>query len=290
MEIIRSIVRMKRIAQRARSDGAVLGLVPTMGALHEGHFSLVRSAQDRGSSVVVSIFVNPRQFGPNEDLEKYPRSFESDCAALESLGVDYVFAPTPEEMYPEEFRTSVQVEGLSNKLEGRSRPDHFRGVTTVVLKLFEIVQPSFACFGRKDAQQLRIVEQMVADLNLSITIVSCPIVRSPDGLALSSRNAYLLAQERQAATVLYRALDRARRKIEAGERNVVPLIREVRETLAEKDLVTVDYAEIVAERIFEPVEQLKENCLLLVAALVGSTRLIDNARIEQRGDSFEVTV
>ena len=178
---------MKQVARQARAEGRILGFVPTMGALHEGHFSLVRAARQQCSPVVISIFVNPKQFGPSEDFQKYPRTFEADRAALEKLGVDYLFAPPPEEMYPRGFRTAVLIEGLSDRLEGHSRPGHFRGVATVVLKLFEIVQPRIAYFGRKDAQQVRIIEQMAADLDLDARVVACPIVRESDGLALSSR-------------------------------------------------------------------------------------------------------
>ena len=210
MEIIHTIEWMKQVAREARSKDQVLGLVPTMGALHEGHLSLIREAQRRCSPVVVSIFVNPKQFGPSEDFKKYPRTFETDRAVLEKLHVDYLFAPTPEEIYPKGFRTAVVVEGLSDRLEGRSRPGHFRGVTTVVLKLFEIVQPQFAFFGRKDAQQVLIIRQMVRDLNLDPEIVVCPIVREADGLALSSRNTFLEKGERQAATALFRSLEAAR--------------------------------------------------------------------------------
>src|SRR5271169_4103425 len=210
METIHTIEWMKQIAHAARAQDRILGLVPTMGALHEGHFSLIRAAQRECAPVVVSLFVNPKQFGPAEDLSKYPRTLAADRAALQALGVDYLFAPSQQEMYPQGFRTAVVVEGLSDRLEGRSRPGHFRGVTTVVLKLFEIVQPRFAFFGRKDAQQARIIQQMAADLDLDAQIVACPIVREPDGLALSSRNVYLKGSDRQAATVLYRALDAVR--------------------------------------------------------------------------------
>src|ERR1700683_4302793 len=224
MEIIRTISWMKQISREARAKNRVIGFVPTMGALHPGHFSLIRAAQTDCSPVVVSIFVNPKQFGPSEDFQKYPRSFEADRAALENLGVDYLFAPTPEEMYPSDFRTVVAVSGLSDKLEGRSRPGHFQGVTTVVLKLLEIVQPNRAYFGRKDAQQARIIHQMASDLNLTTQIVVRPILREPDGLALSSRNVYLSADERRAATVLYRSLEAVRQKIIGGERRAVPLL------------------------------------------------------------------
>ena len=210
METIHTVEWMKQVAGEARAKERVLGLVPTMGALHEGHLSLVREAQRQCSPVVVSIFVNPKQFGPAEDFQKYPRTLEADREELAGLGVDYIFAPSGEEMYPAGFSPGVVVDGLSDRLEGRSRPGHFRGVTTVVLKLFEIVQPRFAFFGRKDAQQLRIIRRMTSDLNLGVEVVACPIVREADGLALSSRNAYLRGDERRAATALYRALEALR--------------------------------------------------------------------------------
>jgi pantoate--beta-alanine ligase len=290
MEIIRTTGWMKQVAQLVRAEGRVTGLVPTMGALHEGHFSLVRAARAQCSPVVVSVFVNPKQFGPGEDFLKYPRAFESDCAALASLGVDYVFAPTPEEMYPDGFRTSVVVEALGDKLEGKSRPGHFRGVATVVLKLFELALPNFAYFGRKDAQQLRIIRRMAGDLNVGTEIVACPIVREADGLALSSRNAYLREDERRAATVLYRALNVARRRIETGERNAARLIDEVSRVVGREKLVMLDYAEIADADSFEPIVSLRRQCLLLVAALVGGTRLIDNSMIEEESGSFRVTI
>src|SRR5579872_2919411 len=191
MEIIHTVRWMKQVAREALLKEHVLGLVPTMGALHEGHISLIREAQRQCSPVAISIFVNPKQFGPSEDFQKYPRTFDADREALEKLGVNYLFAPSPEEIYPKDFRTSVIVEGLSDRLEGKSRPGHFRGVATVVLKLFAIVQPRMAFFGRKDAQQVLILRRMVRDLNLDTEIVVCPIVRESDGLALSSRNVYL---------------------------------------------------------------------------------------------------
>jgi pantoate--beta-alanine ligase len=290
MEVIHTVAWMKQVAADARRSDRLLGLVPTMGALHEGHLSLVREAQRQCSPVVVSIFVNPKQFGPSEDFQKYPRTLDADRAALEVLGVDYVFAPPPEEIYPPGFRTSVTVEGLSDRLEGRSRPGHFRGVTTVVLKLFEIVQPRFAFFGRKDAQQVRIIRQMVGDLDAGAEIVVCPIVREPDGLALSSRNAYLSAGGRRAATVLYRSLEAARREISAGERDVVRLLAIVRGIIAAEPGVTLDYAEIVDADSLDPVMALRKTCYVLLAARVGNTRLIDNALIEPAGDSFNVTI
>jgi pantoate--beta-alanine ligase len=290
METIHSVSWMKQVAREALRNDRIVGLVPTMGALHEGHFSLIRQARQQCTPVVVSIFVNPKQFGPSEDFQKYPRQVESDRAALEELSVDYLFAPSSEEMYPQGFRTAVTVEGLSDRLEGRSRPGHFRGVTTVVLKLLEIVEPQFAFFGRKDAQQARIIRQMVRDLNVDAEIVVCPIVREPDGLALSSRNAYLRPDERRAATALYRSLDAIRGEIAAGELNAARLLVSLRRVLDAEPKVAVDYAEIVDAETLEPVMTLRKKCFVLLAARVGNTRLIDNAFIEQDGEFLRVTL
>lgn len=289
METVHTISWMKQVSDAARKDERVLGLVPTMGALHEGHFSLIRQAKEQCAPVVVSVFVNPKQFGPSEDFQKYPRAFDADRAALEKLGIDYIFAPSAEEMYPQGFRTSVVVEGLSDRLEGRSRAGHFRGVTTVVLKLFEIVRPRVAFFGRKDAQQVRIVRQMRNDLNFDTEIVVCPIVREPDGLALSSRNIYLKTEERRASTALYRALDAMQKEIATGERDAARLVLTMRRVLDTEPQVATDYAEVVDEETLEPVVTLRRSCYALLAARVGSTRLIDNALIEPDGDSFRVT-
>jgi pantoate--beta-alanine ligase len=286
VEIIHTVEWMKQVARQARAEGRLAGLVPTMGALHEGHLSLVRAARRDCSPVVVSVFVNPTQFAPGEDFESYPRSLEADCAALEALGVDHLFAPPPREMYPEGFATCVAVEGLGGRLEGRSRPGHFRGVATVVLKLFEIVAPAFAYFGRKDAQQVRIVQQLVSDLNLDTRVVVCPIVRASDGLALSSRNAYLGAEERRAALALYRALEAAKKAIEAGERDAARLEAAVRDVLAAEPLARVDYAAIVDADRFEPVATLAGACYVLLAVSIGSTRLIDNLLVSPHGASF----
>jgi pantoate--beta-alanine ligase len=290
MEIIRTIPWMSQVARESRVKERIVGLVPTMGALHQGHFSLIRAAKAGCAPVVVSIFVNPMQFGPSEDFQKYPRAFEADRAALENLGVDYLFAPTSEEMYPRGFRTTVAVEGLSDKLEGRSRPGHFQGVTTVVLKLLEIVQPNLAYFGRKDAQQARIIRQMALDLNLGTQIVVRPILREPDGLALSSRNVYLNADERRAATALHRSLNAARQDIMAGERNPAVLLTSLRCVIDAEPAVVLDYAEIVDAETLEPVVSLRGECLILLAARVGKTRLIDNALIEQDNQTFRVTL
>jgi len=281
METVHTADWMKQVARQARAEGRLVGLVPTMGALHEGHLSLMRAAQQRCQPVVVSIFVNPKQFGPSEDLEKYPRQMEADRTLLESLQVSHLFAPTAAEMYPDGFRTYVNVEGLGERLEGRSRPGHFRGVSTVVLKLFEIVQPHFAYFGRKDAQQARVIRQMVRDLNLDTEVVVCPVVREPDGLATSSRNAYLKGEERRAATVLYRALDAARQEIAHGERDAVRLVAVMRQVIGAEPLASADYVEIVDADTFEPVVRLRRTCLALLAVFVGSTRLIDNMLLEE---------
>jgi len=290
METIHTVAWMKQVADEARREERGLGFVPTMGALHEGHFSLIRLAQAQCSPVVVSIFVNPKQFGPSEDFKKYPRPLETDRAALTSCGVDYLFTPSPEEIYPAGFRTAVVVEGLSERMEGRQRPGHFRGVTTVVLKLLEITRPRSAFFGRKDAQQARIVRQMVADLDLDVEIVVCPIVRESDGLALSSRNAYLSPSDRERATVLYRSLERVRQDIAAGERDVARLLVAARQVIDFEPAVALDYAEIVDADSWEPVLHLRKPCYMAIAARVGGTRLIDNALIEPAGESLTVTV
>jgi pantoate--beta-alanine ligase len=280
VEAIRTVEWMKQLARQARADGRLTGLVPTMGALHAGHLSLIEAARRDASPVVVSIFVNPKQFGPGEDYKKYPRDLESDRRKLEDAGVHYLFAPPVEEIYPAGFRTSVNVEGLADRLEGKVRPGHFRGVATVVLKLLEIVAPRFAYFGRKDAQQARIIRQMAADLAVDSEIVVCPIVREPDGLALSSRNQYLSPAERKAATVLYRALSRARHAIEEGESDVMRIVTAMRRELAEEPLASSDYVEIVDADSFEPVMRLTRSCVVLLAVRFGATRLIDNMQVD----------
>jgi pantoate--beta-alanine ligase len=291
MQTIHTVEWMKQVTAEARRKEHIAGLVPTMGALHEGHLSLIRAAQKQCSPVVVSIFVNPKQFGPSEDFKKYPRTFQADREALEKLGVDYLFAPSAEEIYPKSFQTAVVVEGLSDRLEGKSRPGHFRGVTTVVLKLFEIVQPRFAFFGRKDAQQVRIVEQMARDLNLDTEIVVCPIVREADGLALSSRNTFLKNGERQAASALYRSLEAAGEEIRRGERNPVTILGKLRKVIDAEPGVALDYAEIADAETLEPVMTLSRASYVLIAARLGNTRLIDNALIEPNGDhSFSVSI
>jgi len=289
MEIIRTVSWMKQAARQGRAENHVIGMVPTMGALHEGHLSLLRRAKSECSKVFASIFVNPTQFGPNEDLSKYPRTFESDVAKLESADVDILFAPDAKEIYPQGFTTYITVEGLSDRLEGRSRPGHFRGVATVVHKLLEIAQPQFAFFGRKDAQQARILQRMLIDLNSDVELVLCPIVREADGLALSSRNAYLNAEERRAATVLHRSLEAARREIAAGTRDALSLQNAVREILSEETLARVDYVDVADADSFEPVASIgSRSAYILLAAFVGKTRLIDNLLIESSPDSGDL--
>lgn len=280
MEITRTISWMKEHVRQARAESRIIGFVPTMGALHAGHLALVERAKRECSPVIASIFLNPKQFGPKEDLAKYPRTFAADSEKFSNAGVDVLFAPEAAEMYPNDFRTYVNVDGLSDRLEGRSRPGHFRGVTTVVLKLLEIVQPNFAYFGRKDAQQVRLISQMVRDLNLDTEIVVCPIVREPDGLALSSRNAYLSAKERKAATVLHRALAAAREEINAGTRDALQLQSTIQRVLATESLAAMDYAEVVDAETFEPITRISRPSYVLLAVFLGKTRLIDNLYIE----------
>jgi pantoate--beta-alanine ligase len=275
MRICDSVEAMRK-ARVLMRQGPRVGLVPTMGALHEGHLSLVRAARARSESVVVSIFVNPLQFGPNEDLAKYPRTFERDCELLEGENVDIVFAPSVDDMYPKHAVTYVTVEGLSEKLCGRSRPGHFRGVTTVVAKLFHIVEPELAFFGQKDAAQCAVIRRMVWDLNFPVEIVVEPIVREPDGLAMSSRNAYLNPQERKTALALYRALSEVKVRFEQGERNSARLVEAGKNILAQEPDARMDYLEAVNPETLDPMKEIRGATLIAIAAFVGKTRLIDN--------------
>ena len=276
MKIYETIEDMRAACRAARNSGRRLGFVPTMGALHEGHLSLIRAAKADCDIVAASIFVNPTQFGPNEDLARYPRDFGRDRDLLEKEGVELLFAPSVEEMYPAGAETWVTVEELSGKLDGRSRPGHFRGVTTVVAKLFHIVEPDAAFFGQKDAAQLAIIRRMVRDLRFPVEIVAGAIVRESDGLAMSSRNFYLDSAQRQQALVLYRALMRVKTLWEAGERDAAALADAGREELAGEKLVRLDYFEIVDPENLDPVKNLAAGALVAVAAYVGSTRLLDN--------------
>ncbi|MFZ0817992.1 MAG: pantoate--beta-alanine ligase [Candidatus Sulfotelmatobacter sp.] len=276
MKICHAINEMREACRRVRSGGQRLGFVPTMGALHEGHLSLVRVARGRCDVVAVSIFVNPTQFGPNEDLAKYPRAFERDRELLEKEGVELLFAPSVEEMYQGRAVSWVTVEGMSERLDGRSRPGHFRGVTTVVGKLFHVVEPDAAFLGQKDAAQVAIIRRMVSDLKFPVEIVACPIVREADGLAMSSRNAYLDPLQRRQALVLYRALMRVKEHWEAGERDAARLVAVGCEEVASESAVRLDYFEIVEADGLDPVEKVDKDALVAVAAFVGATRLIDN--------------
>ncbi len=263
----------------ARARGLTVGLVPTMGALHDGHLSLIRRARAENGVVVVSMFVNPTQFGPSEDLERYPRPIEHDREAAQAEGADLIFAPTVLEMYTEGYSTWVEVDDLTTGLCGGSRPGHFRGVCTVVTKLLNICRPDRAYFGEKDAQQLAVVTRMARDLDLDVDIVACPTVREADGLAMSSRNTRLSAEERAEAPVLYRALVRARVLAEGGERDAAVLDYAVRAVLAEASLGRIDYVEIVSKSDLLPVPRIGGECLVAIAVWFGDTRLIDNITI-----------
>ncbi len=280
MEIVNKIDELFVTRDGIRSRGGRLGLVPTMGALHEGHLSLIRAAKAKSDVVVASIFVNPTQFGRNEDFSRYPRDLEKDLALLERDGVDLVFVPSVEEMYPQQGVTWVTVEGLSDRLCGKSRPGHFRGVATVVAKLFNIVEPDIAFFGQKDAAQVAIIRRMVRDLNMPVAIEACPIVRERDGLALSSRNAYLSPEQRQDALVLFRSLWRVRELFADGERNPAILMKAAKNVLSGSTGVRLDYFEIVDPDELTPLATIDGPALVAVAAFVGNTRLIDNIVLE----------
>jgi pantoate--beta-alanine ligase len=282
MKIITSAKEMTSISKEARRSGKTIGFVPTMGALHKGHISLVRAAREQTDLVVTSIFVNPTQFGPNEDFSKYPRTFEKDSAMLAAEKTDCIFSPSVEEMYPKDATTWVDVEGLSGKLDGRSRPGHFRGVTSVVSKLFNIVQPDLAFFGQKDAAQVAVIGKMVRDLNFGVQIVVCPIVRESDGLAMSSRNAYLNPEQRKQALVLSRALQQVEKRAAQGETSAERLIVAGQQTMAEEPSVRLDYFEIVSPDTLDAVPDLSQGALVAVAAYVGTTRLIDNLLLPAR--------
>ncbi|HEX3354645.1 MAG TPA: pantoate--beta-alanine ligase [Terriglobales bacterium] len=276
MKICATIDVMRAASRSQRNPGSRLGLVPTMGALHEGHLSLVRAARAQCELVAASLFVNPLQFGPGEDLAKYPRDFDGDRALFEKEGVDFLFAPSVKEMYPAGAVTYVTVEGLSDRLCGRSRPGHFRGVTTVVSKLFHIVEPDLAFFGQKDAAQIAIIRRMVRDLDFPVQIVTCPIVREADGLAMSSRNAYLDSQQRKSALVLYRSLMEVQRSFDQGERIPAKLIEAGKHIFEEEPAARLDYFEIVNPETLEGLSEISGSALVAVAASVGKARLIDN--------------
>jgi len=279
LEIIERIEDLRRIVRRIRREDKIIGLVPTMGALHEGHVSLIRLAASSNDFTVVSIFVNPTQFGPAEDFERYPRSLDPDLEKSRSTGVDLVFAPTADEMYPSGFGTYTEVEGLTQMLEGASRPGHFRGVAMIVLKLFNLVEPHRAYFGLKDYQQLKVIQKMVRDLSLDIEIVPGPTVREPDGLAMSSRNAYLEPRERQAAAALFRALQEAKARAEAGESDAESIRKAAEDVLRAEPLADIDYVAVVDPETLQPVGQVRGPALVALAVRIGSVRLIDSAVI-----------
>ncbi len=279
MRTITRVAEMKAASAAWRKEGKAIGFVPTMGSLHEGHLSLVRESCRRADVTVVSVFVNPTQFGPQEDFARYPRDLARDAALLEAEGVDVLFHPHESEMYRPGYRTYVEVHGLQDRLCGASRPGHFRGVATVVNKLFNIVRPDLAFFGWKDAQQLILLQRMIRDLDMDVEIVGLPLVREPDGLAMSSRNAFLSPPERKAATVLSRSLKNAEEAIRAGERDAGKLLAIIKSAIETEPLVRIDYVEIVDQGSLEPLATVAGDILIALAVFAGATRLIDNIRI-----------
>lgn len=280
MQIVSTIKEVREIVSRWKKEGNSIGFVPTMGYLHEGHKSLMVHAKRNNEKVVVSIFVNPTQFGPNEDLETYPRDLERDSALCKSVGVDLIFHPEAKEMYGEHFYSFVNMSVLTNELCGLSRPKHFQGVCTVVTKLFNIIKPDCAYFGQKDAQQLAVIKQMVTDLNMDIEIVGCPIIREEDGLAKSSRNTYLSEAERNAALVLYHTITLAKNLMTQGERNATSLIKVMTNHIHGEPLAKIDYIKVVDTLTMQAVETIEKPVLVAMAVYIGKTRLIDNFTFE----------
>jgi len=280
VETVRSTDELRYWVESWRLENRTVGFVPTMGALHEGHLELVRHASQLADRVVVSIFVNPTQFGPGEDFERYPRNEEQDSELLQEGGCHLLFLPETSTIYQEGHSTYVEVDTPAERLEGESRPGHFRGVATVVTQLLNLVRPNVAVFGQKDAQQLAVIRRLVRDLHLPVEIASHPTVREPDGLAMSSRNAYLSADERTAAAAIYRALSSARQRIEQGERSAEAIRRELREVLEGELLIDIEYAEVVEADNFEPIRRLRGSIVMPVAVRIGTTRLIDNLSLE----------
>ena len=289
MRIARTIAEAREAVRQAKQAGKRVGFVPTMGYLHEGHLSLIDLCRKHADYIAVSIFVNPTQFGPGEDYERYPRDFERDRKLLEARGVDLLFAPSVEEMYPESPLIRFQIEQLADHLCGPKRPGHFPGVLLVVAKLFNVIQPDVAVFGQKDLQQLVIIKRLVRDLDFPVEIVAGPTVREPDGLAMSSRNEYLSPKERQNATVLYRALQQAKALIEEGERSAVAIIEAMREMIAQVEGARIDYIEIVELERLQPIERLEGRFAIALAVFIGPARLIDNLVLEvQDGQVREI--
>lgn len=280
MKIIQKIDELKAFIQCQKKIGKSIGFVPTMGYLHDGHMSLVKASKQENDITVMSIFVNPVQFGPKEDYSRYPRDLERDAKMAEAEGVDVIFYPTVEEMYPDGYKTYVQVEGITEVLCGKSRPGHFRGVATVVCKLFNIVEPDRAYFGQKDAQQVAVIQRMVKDLNMNLEVISCPIIRESDGLAMSSRNVYLTAEERRAALILNKSIQEAVQKVKAGERDAGKVLTMVKNRIETEPLAVIDYVELYEAETLQPIEIIQGKVLLAVAVKFGTTRLIDNAVVE----------
>jgi len=277
MKVVETIAEMRRLRPGLTEP---VGFVPTMGYLHDGHLALVKRARAENPSVVVSIFVNPTQFGPQEDLAGYPRDTQRDLALLEKEKTDIVFMPSATEMYPPQFNSWVEIGKVTERLEGASRPGHFRGVTTVVAKLFNIVQPTKAYFGQKDAQQAIVIRKMVADLNMNLEIVTCPTVREPDGLAMSSRNTYLSPEQRQAAVVLYQALSLAQRLWSQGEKDAEKLRQEMTGLIQQQPLATIDYISVANAETLDELDEVKPPALVSLAVKIGKVRLIDNVVLE----------
>lgn len=276
IKVVSTVCETRAQVKEWKNQGLTVGLVPTMGYLHEGHQSLIKKAVEENDRVVVSVFVNPIQFAPNEDLETYPRDLEADKRLCDSTGADLIFHPTPEEMYPDGFSTHIQMDNLTKELCGKTRPTHFGGVCTVVGKLFNIVQPDKAYFGQKDAQQLAIIKRMVRDLNFDIEIVGCPIIREPDGLAKSSRNTYLNADERKAALILSKAIKLGEELVADGERNAQTIIKAMTDKINTEPLARIDYVNVVDALSIEPLDVVKGEVLVAIAVYIGKTRLIDN--------------
>ncbi|SHI81512.1 pantothenate synthetase [Dethiosulfatibacter aminovorans DSM 17477] len=280
MIVTKSIEEVRSFVNEKKKEGLSVGFVPTMGYLHEGHASLLKESKKENDITILSIYVNPTQFGPNEDLSSYPRDMERDCKIAEEEGVDLVFTPTDDVLYPGNYKTYVYVEGLTNTLCGRSRPTHFRGVTTIVTKLFNIVAPHNAYFGQKDAQQYFVLNRMATDLNMDICLKSCPIIREEDGLAKSSRNVYLNEKERQQATILNKSLNEAVNKVKEGERSSLEIVEGIRSTINSMDLANIDYVEIVDTETMQQIDEIKNKVLIAIAVKFGNTRLIDNRILE----------
>lgn len=276
IKVVSTVCETRAQVKEWKNQGLTVGLVPTMGYLHEGHQSLIKKAVEENDRVVVSVFVNPIQFAPNEDLETYPRDLEADKRLCDSTGADLIFHPTPDEMYPDGFSTHIQMDNLTKELCGKTRPTHFGGVCTVVGKLFNIVQPDKAYFGQKDAQQLAIIKRMVRDLNFDIEIVGCPIIREPDGLAKSSRNTYLNADERKAALILSKAIKLGEELVADGERNALTVIKAMTDKINTEPLARIDYVNVVDALSIEPLDVIKGEVLVAIAVYIGKTRLIDN--------------